>query len=267
VCKVSTCEVKIVAVTQMYGMQAQGLGSAIQALIGPKHAAVRKISWPASVAATVNFSRYADGGVETASHGRLRRANYLALLPDGCIVALSNREAEYLLRAARILRQKGKQQSMRVAITNHAFVRWLHPAVVSSIHGALASDLTNVLQPWHAFGGKLSSTSAHLVSTLARNVVAVQLFNGETDFGQPFSQRREDNDAHTQAKRNQKRKQTLGSLLFEGTRCAEHASEIMAGAKQLVQARQRGVYWEGSSLQGVCKDETDRIRFLKETFE
>jgi hypothetical protein len=134
-------------------MQVQGLGKAIQPLLGDEHAAVNKISWPTSVVATENFSRYADGDIETSSHGRLRHANHLAISSDGSIVALSNREAEYLLRADRSLRQSGKQQSMQVAITHLAFIRWLHPAAASTDPQAPSS----VLLPWHAFWWKLGS--------------------------------------------------------------------------------------------------------------
>jgi hypothetical protein len=254
------------------GMQVQGLGAAIQTLLDQRqHTAVSKIPWPTSITATINFSCCAASDSGTASPGRLRRANNVAVLPDGSILAISDREAEYLLRADRSLRHNGDQNSMRVAITNLAFIEWLHPAAVSNApktsqptstsKSKCKKTLSRALLPRYAFGGSLDSITPRQVDTLGRNVLAAQLFNGETDLEEVVSHCSSHNDAEAQVKRNQRRIRLLGSLLFDETSSPEQVSEVSTGAEQLVQARQRGVYWEGSSLQTVCRQEAEKLRF------
>jgi hypothetical protein len=245
-------------------MQVQGLETAMEPLLEPEqNASVGNIPWPPSVKATVNFSRYAAGDIQTASRGRLRCANYLAMLPDGSIVVISDREAEYLLRADRGLRLKGAQKWMQVAVTNLAFVRWLPPATVIRLPGTRARGAFSALLPWHAFGGSLGAISPGQVGTLGNNVLAAQLFNGETDFEQQVSKCNigSDADVEAEAHRDQVRKRMLRSFLFAGSKSAMDASDVMAGAEQVVKARQRGVYWEGSSLQEICKEKADKLQF------
>lgn len=100
-------------------MQEHTLKKALEGLVDPKlHPAVSKIRWPDSVRATVNFSRYAAASV----HGRLRLGDHLMMLPDGSILLISQREAEYLLRTERLLRKQGTAVSAE--FSNLALVRW-----------------------------------------------------------------------------------------------------------------------------------------------
>lgn len=62
---------------------------------------VASIARPSSLCTTTNLSHGDGGSLKFAAQGRLRKAGYLAVLPDCSIVAVSCREAEYLLRAAR----------------------------------------------------------------------------------------------------------------------------------------------------------------------
>jgi hypothetical protein len=169
------------------GVQVQGLGDAIKILLDRRQqTAVINIPWPASITATVNFSRFAASQIGTASPGRLQRASYDAILPDGSVVAISNREAEYLLRAERRLRQNEEdgQEPIRVAITNLAFVEWLHP--LATCNGPEASQATythqktrsSILQQMWAFGASSESLFPRQDEMVARNILAAQLFKG-----------------------------------------------------------------------------------------
>lgn len=56
------------------------------------------------------------------------------------------------------------------------------------------------------------------------------------------------------------------SFLFDGQNGAEEdeavdASAQMEGARQLVEARQRLLYWEGSDLEDLCKRSVDEQQF------
>jgi hypothetical protein len=112
------------------------------------------------------------------------------------------------------------------------------------------------------FGGSLGPRSPRVCEDIAENVLALQLFNGETDFEQQVSQCSVESHANDAVERDKKRKRSLVWFLFEGTTCAQQAGEVMAGAEQLVKARRRGAYWEGSSLQEVCREETEKLQFI-----
>lgn len=145
------------------------------------------VPWPAEVKVTANFSRCGNGQLSCLSQGRLRRTEHLAILPGSSIDGISSREAEYVLRADRRLRQQG--HSMSVAVTHLAFMRWLHPMMLTNstpmhdspysgngVHGA------HPVVPWHAFGNRLGFNSPYVCRKIACHVAALQLFSGETDF-------------------------------------------------------------------------------------
>lgn len=240
-------------------MQVLGLDQALEGLLDRElHPAVSKIRWPCSVLATVNFSRYA--AVAASSHGRLRLGDNLVMLQDCSLVLISQREAEYLLRADRLLRQQGK--SMIAAVTNLAFVRWRHPAALVWTLGRSARSFSPIL-PQHALGASMKFESSAQYDCIARNVVATQLFNGETDFEHQDALAGAAADAGHSTDQGKERKGAVCSLLFVSTEDGQaDTTGAMAGtAKQLVQARQRSVFWEGSCLEALCKEAIDRQLF------
>lgn len=242
-------------VSHILCVQVSGLGTALQVfLVARQHSAVSKIRWPTSLSATTNFSRYSSSN--TASQRRLRRIDDLMILPDCSVMGVSKREAEYLLRADRSMRQQGHLKSMTVAVTHLAFLRWMHPATVVNVPGRINPATFSAVLPWHAFGAKLSFPAPPQHEQVARNVLATQLFNGETDYEQQGSQ-----CGATPAGQNRERKRLLGVLLFEPRKGAKQARDVISGVKQVVEARQRKVYWEGSSLASVCNQEADKLQF------
>lgn len=91
-------------------------------------------------------------------------------------------------------------------------------------------------------------------------IAAAQLFNGETDYSQPDAGDGGSVDAEQQDHRNRERKRSLRSMLFAtaGDGHSTGAEGGMVGAKQLTQARQRAVHWEGSCLEALCKEAVDK---------
>lgn len=164
------------------GLQALSLQASLDGLlkIGQK-VSVTSIAWPSSVCATTNLSHcYNRGSLKFAAQGRLHKAKYLADLPDCSIVAVSCREAEYLLRAARRLLHEGR--SMCVADTHFAFMRWLHPATLCDPWECSSPNHFNAAPPWHAHGAGVQLSLRDEHQQVARNVAALQVFNGETDY-------------------------------------------------------------------------------------
>lgn len=233
-------------------LQAKGFADAIGVLLEPmQHRSVAALPWPRSAKATVNFCQYAAGGVE-ASHDRLHRIDHIAMLPDSSLVAISNREAEYLLRADRQLRQQDMR--MHVAVSNLTFVWPLHPVTPD----ASGRGCWSTVIPWHALGSGLSFEASCTYKLVAANVVAAQLFNGETDFVQ------QDTEAYpaTAAEREHRRKNVLRTVLF-GSPAGElpvKAANVVSGVKVLTHSRGRGVFWEGSMLEDVCIEEENRLQ-------
>ena len=243
----------------MISLQVDGLAQAFRPLLDPveQRDCVSKIAWPSAISATHNFY-CAVNDYEASYHGRLRQIGDVAILQDSSMVALSHRESEYLLRADRKLRQQGKLAFIKVAITSLDFLRWLHPAAAAWPWIRSTRSARTAVVPLHAFGGSLTFCSAPQYENLAMSVVAAQLFNGETDYEQKSSLSKAESDL---ARRDQLRKRVLKSLLFHTTADAHTTNAIVAGAKQVVQARQRGVYWKGSLIESVCMEEEDRLQF------
>lgn len=241
----------------MFHLQVLSLETSLDVLLktGQKTSAAR-IAWPSSVCATTNLSHCDGGSLKFAAQGRLRKAEYLAIFPDCFIVAVSCREAEYLLRAARRLMSEGR--SMSVAVTHIAFMRWLHPVTLCDPSGSSQQDHFNAALPWHAYGASLQFRLHGEHQQVARNVVALQVFNGDTEYEHQDASPSTDTGPETA--RDEERKNVVGSWLFEQSMSKRHANEIFAAVKQVVVARERAMYWEGSTLANICREGTARVQ-------
>ena len=198
---------------QVFELQVHRLNVALEALLDPKKhpEALTTLGWPDSVQATVNFSQHATG-----PRGRLRLADHVALLPDCSLLLISPREFEYLLRAARRLRQQAL--SMSASVTNLTYLRWQHP--VRRIMRAQQPACSSAAVPAHAIGKFIQVESEGNREKHSGNVVAAQLFNGETDYQHQGSEAVDVAGDEAQRLREQdtRRKESVAAVLFPKAR-------------------------------------------------
>lgn len=123
--------------------------------------------------------------------------------------------------------------------------------------------------PWHAYGGRPSFQLygrpsfqlSHEHWNIARHVAALQVFSGETDLQHQRSLDSTDPASGKERNRDKGRKLVVADVLFQDNNSIEKVKAVIAGVKQVVQARQRGSYREGSALEDICRTHADNLRF------
>ena len=193
-----------------------------------------KLSWPDAVCVTVNFHRSVVGSHNCSSE-HARRPAFLLMHPDGSILLLSEREAQYVLcaRHTRLCHGASLELEQQVTTVVHlAYARFALPARPGCLSFALAA------------GRDVNVCAADALTAMAANVVGVQLFAGDTVFLSPG-----DEAAETYETRHC----LLHKLLLGTARGAAYAGAAQMDAcksavKRLLALRLRSKHWHGSDV-------------------
>lgn len=147
---------------------------------------------------------------------------------------------------------------MCVAVTHLTSMRSLHPVTLCDPWECSPQNHFNAALPWHAYGAGVQLSLRDEHQQVARNVVALQVFNGETDYEHQDASPSTDDSPET-ASDEGRTQLVAASWLFQQPVSKRQANEIFAAVKQVVVARGRAVYWEGSTLANICREGSARV--------
>ena len=211
---------------------------------------IQSLNWAKHVVATPNFLSCARSAGQTLAF-HVRKANNMLLFEDSSVLLISEREAEHLLRAARVV----PPDRVTVCLVNLAMCRWIADRV-SNTNGS------NVWCPSHsplAVGRRAlprtppSYSPQSLTTTLVPAVVSAQMFNGETEY---FC------DAATVGKDgNRVWREAVSNFVFGDQMVRHRARERAGAAETLVEVRGRRACWPGSDLESLCIDKVTVAKF------
>lgn len=197
------------------------------------------LHWPSNAWVTQNFLSCAQGdeidGINMSAH--IRRANNLVIFENETVLLISEREAEHILHALRVV----PYGRISAGLVNLAMCRW-----------TAASPAC----PWT----RVSLAVGHLpqppgmTCSLNLAIVGAQLFSGEIEYERQ-SESCSLNDSDTAAG-NSRRRAAVVDVLFGRQNRQLSRQQAAAAAHALVQLRGRQQCWHGSDLQGICMDET-----------
>lgn len=198
------------------------------------------MNWPSKVLMTRNFLQPSSQRAVVASH--VRKADALLLFPDGSALLLSERECELVVKA---LRQQPAAADTQVLLVHLACACDMG----MDTHSAATGDACGRLGLLSA-GNRGIVADPFVAQRVQQALVAAQLFNGETDFG----------EVHPEvASVSQGSGAALRWLVFGvGDRqchCVLSGREGRDAAHQLVRAREQAMCWPGSTLEAVCQHE------------
>lgn len=196
------------------------------------------MNWPPAVLTTRNFLNPSSQRAVVASH--VRKADALLLFPDGSALLLSERECELVVRA---LRQQPAAANTQVLLVHLACAQEMG----MTAHNAGNSDACGRLGLLSA-GNRGIVADPFIAQRVQQALVAAQLFNGETEFGETQPDMRLMSQGSGAA---------LRWLVFgvgdRQCRCVLSGREGRDAAHQLVRAREQAMCWPGSALEAVCQ--------------